>query len=44
MTWVSTCDSVQMKLDQPEMIHQKTRKYLLKVLKDAKMKRNQLKG
>lgn len=41
---IENYDSVQMILDQPEMTHQKTRKYLLKVLKDAKTKRNQLKG
>lgn len=35
---IENYDSVQMKLDQPEMTHQKTRKYLLKVLKDAKRK------
>lgn len=37
-------DSIENVLTQPEMTHQKTRKYLLKVLKDAKTRRNQLKG
>lgn len=41
---IENYDSVQMILDQPEMTHQKSRSYLIKILKKANLRRNQLKG
>jgi len=37
-------DDVEMRLNQPEMTPQKNKTYLDKIIKDAELRRNQLKG
>ena len=41
---VTNYDDVEMRLNQPDMTPSKTRSYLNKILKNAKFKKNQLKG
>ena len=41
---ITNYENVDKVLNQPEMTNQKTIAYLKKIIKDAKFKRNQLKG
>ena len=41
---ITDYENVEIRLNQPEMTHEKTKAYLKKIIKDAKSKRSQLRG